>query len=252
MKLVSWLICVDRYQDNFSELTLNTCLSQTYKNIELIIIINGKNRKKIFNKLTSRFGFNKRIKIILSNLIGLTQNLNYGVSFCNGEYISRIDIDDFSRDNRIEEQVNYLEKNKSISCCGTMYSNPNNKSLVNLPLSYSSIKLSLYFMNPICHPSIMIRRDDLIKAGGYIGGIYAQDYDLWLRMIFINNMKIVNLNQSLIVYQDKSIGSARNNRLSYKCVLNSQLRILAKTYNPIWVLSLTLYFFKYIYYSLKS
>src|SRR5690606_21936020 len=40
----------------------------------------------------------------------------------------------------------------------------------------------LWFKNPIVHPATAIKRESLLKARGYLGGINCEDYDLWLRM----------------------------------------------------------------------
>lgn len=41
--------------------------------------------------------------------MGLVKSLNKGLSFCNGRYIARMDADDISDKNRIEEQVFFLK-----------------------------------------------------------------------------------------------------------------------------------------------
>jgi GT2 family glycosyltransferase len=40
----------------------------------------------------------------------------------------------------------------------------------------------LFVESPLCHPSVVMRRDALERAGGYQDVPWAEDYDLWLRI----------------------------------------------------------------------
>lgn len=55
--------------------------------------------------------------------------------------------------------------------------------IVRHPTDRTFISWSLLFGCCIAHPSVMLRRDRVINAGGYDPGTEpAEDYDLWLRM----------------------------------------------------------------------
>ena len=52
----------------------------------------------------------------------------------------------------------------------------------------------------MAHPSVMYRRSAIIQLGGYRNEFNgAEDYDLWLRMMFVG--KIVNMNEHLTYYR---------------------------------------------------
>src|SRR6185295_3491651 len=51
--------------------------------------------------------------------IGLTKSLNKGLSLAKGKYIARMDADDISDAGRLNEQVNYMEKNSDVAVCGS-------------------------------------------------------------------------------------------------------------------------------------
>jgi GT2 family glycosyltransferase len=42
---------------------------------------------------------------------------------------------------------------------------------------------AIFVESPVCHPSAMIRREALDAIGGFRDGPFAEDYDLWLRLI---------------------------------------------------------------------
>ena len=61
-----------------------------------------------------------RIKLITNEInLGLIKTLNKGIDLAKGKYIARMDADDISATSRIEQQVNFLEKNKEISIIGS-------------------------------------------------------------------------------------------------------------------------------------
>jgi hypothetical protein len=55
--------------------------------------------------------------------------------------------------------------------------------------------------NQFCHPSVMMRREAVLKTGGYrtLAGRYAQDYDLWLRLAEVGD--IANLPDVYLGYR---------------------------------------------------
>jgi len=129
-----------------------------------------------------------RIRIVTNEEnLGLTKSLNRGLALAKGEYIARMDADDISVPERLEQQIYVLEKNSDIGVLGAavQYIDECGKPLQILkwPQKDTLIKWKLCFMNPIAHPSAIIRRKLLIESGGYDEKItFAQDYDLWVRL----------------------------------------------------------------------
>jgi len=40
----------------------------------------------------------------------------------------------------------------------------------------------LFVESPVCHPSVMLRAEALERVGGFVDSLWAEDYDLWLRL----------------------------------------------------------------------
>ena len=91
---------------------IKSILNQTYKNIELIIV-DGSSTSKNYDVIKS-FSDNR---IFYYKTKGYINCLNLGLSKSKGEYIARMDSDDISYKTRIEEQYNFLIKNKDIDIC---------------------------------------------------------------------------------------------------------------------------------------
>ena len=89
--------------------------------------------------------------------------------------------------------------------------------------------------NVICHPTVAIRRDLIYEMGGYQGPIFAEDYDLWLRIYAEYGAKAFSyLNKKTIYYRVSNLGEARRARLAYLGMANSQFFMFLKTKNPLW------------------
>jgi hypothetical protein len=171
--------------EKYLKVAIESIKRQSYKNFEVIIINDNStdNTLKVLN-----FCKDDRFKIISNEQnMGLTKSLNIGLKYCNGKYIARMDADDFSIKDRLFKQICFLDSNQNISLLGTSYYkiNHNNKviDIINVPLTDKEIKYWLLSKCPFGHGTVMMRREVLENAGGYDERfLYAQDFDLWLRL----------------------------------------------------------------------
>ena len=89
----------------FLEACLNSCLSQTYSNIEIIVINDGStdNSLEILNQYASN---HSNIKVYSQENQGLAETRNRLIEYTNGEYFFFLDADDLIPDNAIENLYN--------------------------------------------------------------------------------------------------------------------------------------------------
>lgn len=199
---------------------IESILNQTFKNFEFIIVNDGSTDKtpEILENYTKK---DKRIKIITnSKNIGLTKSLNKAIKQARGKYIARMDADEISFKHRFEKQVEFLERNFDIALVGsfTKIVNKKNGKILNFKpfLDYQSIKKAMFFSNQFSHSSVMLRRDIIQELGGYNEDfIFAQDYELWLRIM--QKWKIVNIPKFLGVdyRREKGIGETKRRKQIY-------------------------------------
>lgn len=115
-KLVSILIVTYNAQKYISK-TIKSCLNQTYSNFEILILDNASkdNTIKIIKSITD-----KKIKLYKSKKnLGPYHGLNFLLNKAKGEYIAIQDHDDIWLPQKLEKQVNYLNKHLSEIACGT-------------------------------------------------------------------------------------------------------------------------------------
>lgn len=164
---------------------VDSILTQTFTDFEFLIIDDASTDR---TPEILRGYDDPRIRIVTNEEnLGLTKSLNKGLTLARGEYIARMDADDISLPERFEQQIYFLEKNSDIGVLGAavQYIDECGKPLQILkwPQKDTLIKWELCFMNPIAHPSAIIRRRLLTESGGYNEKItFAQDYDLWVRL----------------------------------------------------------------------
>lgn len=183
--------------------SIQSILNQTFKDFEFIIVLDNPNNKKIEKIIKKYLKRDKRIILIKNkNNIGLTKSLNIGIKQAKGKYIARQDADDISLPERLENQFNFLEKNKDIFLCGTNCSiiDETGKYLMKrlkLVVGYKNIKKELPKHNCFIHTSIMFRNKNIFYREKFK---YIQDYDLYLNML-TRGFKLENLNKVLVQYR---------------------------------------------------
>ena len=216
------------YNSNVDKLkrSVNSILEQTYKDFEFIIIDDGSTKQDVSNQINQLRFLDSRIRI-LKNIYnqGLAKSLNLAISKSRGEYIVRNDDDDFSLPNRIEIQIDYLERNSQIAAIGTnakivLIYKKKYEYLTNLPLDNSSINKIMIFKNPLIHSSICIRSEIIKKFYYDEEYLYAQDYALWIKMVN-SGLKLNNLKNKLIIINKESPVKLKNFLYEFKVKNNN-------------------------------
>ena len=178
--------------------SIESIIKQTYKNIELILIDDcGKNNVK---KMVSKFN-DSRIKVYKNEKnSGLVYSLNKAIKKATGEYIVRMDTDDYSYPKRIELQVNFMQKNKKydiISGNAILYDGENEwgKTTGNGEITRNQMLNGC----PIIHPTVMYKKSVIESIGGYQNYQRCEDYATWIEAM-INGYKIYRMNDILLKY----------------------------------------------------
>lgn len=179
---------------------VESILQQTHSDLELIIVndCSTDNTKTYIQSLSD-----SRVQAIhLDKNEGIVSALNEGIKASRGEIVARMDADDISHPMRFEKQLTFLNKNKdyALVCSDigafTHASEPSfTEKLAEFEIWYNTghsdaeLKEILPRGNPINHPSLMIRKEWLLLAGGYRKEFqYAEDYDLYIRLSKLTRM----------------------------------------------------------------
>ncbi len=175
--------------------TVQSVLEQTYRPHEVIIIDDGStdDTKAVLS------GFHDRIKYFYQENLGPSAARNKGIKMARGEYVSFLDADDLWTSNKIEVQLDFLERHREIglvfsdieefdgekiinrrsSCLAVQVYGPDN--VLHVPLQEAFIKLLM--TNFIPTNTVMVRRECFKKAGIFDESLrIVEDRDMWLRI----------------------------------------------------------------------
>ena len=216
MPLVSVILPVNR-DDGFLHEAINSVLRQTLKQIELLIIANNCD-DALWERVQTITDL--RVRCIRSVIGQLPFSLNLGIEHARAPFIARMDADDICEPDRLEKQLAYLQQRSDIAVVGSSYVHINSEgTIVGYPkpiyLSPADILRHLPFESCLPHPTVMIRKEILLAVSGYAFGLYAEDWDLWLRMSRAG-YRFANLPDNLLKYrihsgQSTSLKSVRRN-----------------------------------------
>lgn len=116
--LVSVLIC-SYNAEKFIKETIQSVLSQTYPELELLILDNASKDKtaEIVRQIASK---DRRVKLFANETnLGSYPGLNYLLERAKGIYIAINDHDDIWHPEKLARQVDFLENHKEYAGCGT-------------------------------------------------------------------------------------------------------------------------------------
>lgn len=193
---------------------IGSILNQTYSDFEFIIIDDGSTDGS--REVVARHAAEDlRITPLYFEHQGLTQSLNYGLREARGKYIARMDADDISLPERIEKEYDYLEAHPDIALVSCFARVIDDEGVVigqhAPPVSHQSILRRSFFAGQICHPAVMFRTEVVRALGGYDAAFrYAQDYELWLRLM--EHYTVVTIPSYLFLWRASSLGIGRAKR----------------------------------------
>jgi len=98
--------------------SIGSILNQTYKNIELLLLISARTNRESLDVINS-FTDARIRRIYRTPEENLPIALNRGIRESKGKYIARMDADDISMSNRLEEQVNFMERHQDVGVVGS-------------------------------------------------------------------------------------------------------------------------------------
>lgn len=213
--MISVIMSTYKEDERLLRESIESILNQTYKDFEYIIILDYPDNdvhKRVIEEYAIK---DDRIHFYINEKnMRLTDSLNRGLSLCHGEYIARMDADDISLPDRLERQMEYLEKNHYDLIGGiTEMINENGTllySIKSVPTDPKKINKALRYSQCIAHPTWLGRKEVFEKNAGYRHMPLCEDYDFTLRAV-LNGFVISNLNEAVLKYRMTSNSISRSN-----------------------------------------
>lgn len=167
---------------------IESVLNQTYQYFEIIVVDDGStdNTEKIVSQVKDL-----RIKYIkLTENMGASYARNIGIKYSKYDYIAFEDSDDIWHKEKLEKQINKIEKTPDMGLVYCAFSYAVNGRQVKIPADrYKTYELegnifeSLWNANKIGTPTILVKKECINLVGGFSEKLKSlEDYEFVLRV----------------------------------------------------------------------
>lgn len=183
-------------------LLIESIYRQSYKDFELIVLDDGSKdgSPEYLKELQSKFNF----RLVLKPNEGLCATLNQGLSLARGEFIVNIGSDDIFPDDRLNEQVGFMDSHPDVDVaagCMHLIDENGKKCGDKIPAKSGFISFDdMLTTNRVFAPTVIIRRSVFEKYGDYPSDFLLEDYYLWMR-ILKDGGKIYNTDKFWVYYR---------------------------------------------------
>jgi len=238
----------------YIERALNSVFSQTFQDFEIIIVDDGSTDNMVY--ILDKYIKENKVIYLKQENQGPGPARKNGVAHSEGEYIAFIDDDDiWSDNNKLKEQVEFLDNNPDHVMVGTAgviyYEIDNEYRDYNVLINDDDIRRRMLSGSNFIQSSVMVRRSVLgdLSIMPIVSKDIAEDYLLWLRLGLIG--KMANIPKKMVIYTNRKGSITDENRDK---VLKNNMKIISKYRNnyPNYYKYIIFYVFKYFVYCILS
>lgn len=211
---ISVIMSVYNAEENQLFKSISSILNQTFSDFELIIAIDDNNSRNTFEYIKHNFQ-DTRIHVYINDRnLKLANSLNGLIQKASGEYIARMDHDDISKPYRLQEELDYLEKNSLDIVAGNIEVIDENDSLLycyNSPITYQR----LYENFELPHPTWLLKKNIYDELNGYRNLQPIEDLDFLIRAK-LSGKKFGVIDKVLLSYRITTNSISRKSKLKQK------------------------------------
>jgi cellulose synthase/poly-beta-1,6-N-acetylglucosamine synthase-like glycosyltransferase len=173
------------------EEALDSVLSQQGVRFEVIAVDDGSRDAgpALVHELAARHAQLRATSIAAA---GIVAALQHAASLAQAPLLARMDADDVCLPERLQLQREAFARDSQLAALGTQVEAFDAGEVgagmqryvawQNGLLSADDHRREIFVESPLCHPSVVMRRDAFEAVGGYRDGPFPEDYELWLRL----------------------------------------------------------------------
>jgi glycosyltransferase involved in cell wall biosynthesis len=185
---------------NYLAEAIDSALTQTYPNIEVIVINDGSNDNGATRSVA--LSYNNKIKYYEKNNGGVASALNYGIGKMQGDYFSWLSHDDKYYPTKIEEQIKFVSEGGEDIIIYSDFDSIDETGILmsthNLPSIYAEhFRFWLTYTSWLNGCTLLIPLKAFKDVGIFDENLLTtQDYDLWFR--FAEHFRFIHLPKVLV------------------------------------------------------
>jgi CMP-N-acetylneuraminic acid synthetase/CTP:molybdopterin cytidylyltransferase MocA len=178
---------------------IQSVLKQTFDDWELLVINDGSTDNT--REVLSRYAEDSKVIAIEQENTGLLASCNIALRASRGEYIMRLDGDDYLDENALLVMSRALDTNQAVGLVYPDYYKVDEEGNITEVVRRKRVGEEVNLLDLPAHGACtMIRKSCLEELGGYNRLLACQDgYDLWIR--FIRRFDVTNVNLPLFYYR---------------------------------------------------
>lgn len=166
---------------------VRSILRQTFRDLELVAVDDGSRD----GSAASLAGITDPRFSLVGNrsdpgVVGATAT---GLALARGEWFARMDADDLALPGKIAGQLKAARSDTGVITCGVESIESSGAGIcryvawANSLTDHGAMSRSRFIECPVINPTAMVRRHWMDRAGGYHDTPWAEDHDLWLRLL---------------------------------------------------------------------
>ena len=192
--------------------------AQSFTDFEVIVVDDG-SRDESRQVVESWSRRDARVTLLAGPRRGVARALDAALRRARAPLVARMDADDVSLPDRFAVQTASLEASPDVEVLGThVRIVPIGSALTDGMRRYerwlsslttpTELARDLFVESPLCHPTVMARREALLGVGSYRDVDGPEDYDLWLRLARAGAV-MANVPEVLLEWRDRTDRATR-------------------------------------------
>lgn len=187
-ELISVIMSVYNEEEPWLRKSIESILKQTYKNLQFIIVLDNPFNNTLIKLLDEYQKQDQRILILKNEKnIGLIASLNRALQHAQGKYVARMDADDISLPNRLQEEMSVMYKQNVDFVISSISFIDEKDHLLGTPdsenMNTAFFAEIMKYGNFSIHPTWLVKTKIYQDLHGYRELKYCEDYDFILRAL---------------------------------------------------------------------
>jgi glycosyltransferase involved in cell wall biosynthesis len=197
---------------------LRSLWRQTWADFEVVAVDDGSTDGSL-DILRRHARHDRRLQVLAGTERGLVPGLEQARGATAAPRLARMDADDLCHPERLARQVRYLDAHPDVGAVGSRVRIFPRDCLgpgwrryevwLNRLLTPEDHARELFVESPLAHPSVMMRADAVAAVGGYRDRGWAEDYDLWHRLLSAG-WKLAKVDAVLLAWRHAPTRLSRN------------------------------------------
>lgn len=206
INMIVFSVCMSVYRNDKPDdflLAVRSIYNQTVQPNEIVLVVDGPIPETLDNAIHTLQNENSLLKVVrLGNNMGHAIARQTGLDAATNNLCAVMDSDDIAVPDRFEKQLRAFEQHPDVSVVGGIIKEfigtPDNVVGTRIvPENDADIKDYLKSRCPMNLVTVMVKKDDVMKVGGYQDWYCEEDYYLWIRLAQ-NGYKFYNIQDNLV------------------------------------------------------